>query len=76
MDKPVIPATEAAAAPEVPLTAAATVKPAPATEVATPVAAGSDAERAKAEKALRLARALRDNLRRRKVATKPARQSN
>ena len=76
MDKPVTTATEAAAAPEVPLTAPATAKPAPATEVATPVAAGSDVERAKAEKALRLAKALRDNLRRRKVATKPARPSN
>ena len=80
MNKPLTTATDAAAAPEVPPTAPATAKPAPATEVATPasgpVAAGSDVERAKAEKALRLAKALRDNLRRRKVAAKPARQSN
>ncbi|RZJ81773.1 MAG: hypothetical protein EON88_30755 [Brevundimonas sp.] len=80
MDKPVTTATEAAAAPEVPLTASATVKPAPATEVATPVSAAApvapDVERVRAEKALRLAKALRDNLRRRKVATKAARPSN
>ncbi len=74
MDKPVTTATEAAAAPEVPLTAPAPNKVA-ATEVATPAPA-SDVERAKAEKALRLAKALRDNLRRRKVATKAARPSN
>lgn len=76
MNKPLTTATDAAAAPEVPPTAAATAKPTPATEVATPVVAAPDVERAKAEKALRLAKALRDNLRRRKVATKPARQSN
>ena len=76
MDKPVTTAPEAAAAPEVPPAAPAPVKASPATEVATPVSATPDVERAKAEKALRLARALRDNLRRRKTATKPARPSN
>ena len=76
MDKPVTTAPEAAAA--IPDVRPATSAPAKATstpEVATPTPS-SDAERAKAEKALRLAKALRENLRRRKVATKPARQSN
>ena len=74
MDKPVTTATQAAAAPEAPPTAAAPAKVA-ATEVATPAPA-PDVARVKAEKALRLAKALRDNLRRRKVATKAARPSN
>lgn len=76
MDKPVTTAPEAAAAPEVPPVAPAPVKATPATEVATPSPAVPEAERAKAEKALRLAKALRDNLRRRKTATKAARPSN
>lgn len=51
--------------------------PAPETPpVAEPVAPAPSAPRAKSEKALRLAAALRDNLRRRKVATRPARPSN
>ncbi|MFN3560072.1 MAG: hypothetical protein ACK4UQ_12400 [Brevundimonas sp.] len=66
-------ATQAAAAPEAPPTAPAPAKVA--TEVATPAVA-PDVERVRAEKALRLAKALRDNLRRRKVATKAARPSN
>lgn len=74
MDKPVTTATDAAA-PEAPPAAAAAPNKVAATEVATPAVA-PDAERAKAEKALRLAKALRDNLRRRKVATKAARPSN
>ena len=74
MDKPVTTATQAAAAPEAPPTAPAPAKVA-ATEVATPAVA-PDVERVRAEKALRLAKALRDNLRRRKVATKAARPSN
>ena len=76
MDKPVTNASEAAAAPEVPPAAPAPAKAATATEVTTPATATPDVERVKAEKALRLAKALRDNLRRRKVATRPARQSN
>ena len=76
MDKPVTTAPEAAAAPEVPPSASAAVKAAVSTEVATPATAAPDVVRVKAEKALRLAKALRDNLRRRKVAAKPARQSN
>lgn len=78
MDKPVIPATEAAAPPEVPQSAPASA-PAPVKAAAEVTAASGpavEAERAKAEKALRLAKALRDNLRRRKVATKVARPSN
>ncbi|MDQ8029536.1 MAG: hypothetical protein REJ23_12495 [Brevundimonas sp.] len=62
-----------AAAPEgLPAAAPAPVK----SEVVTPSGPAAEAERAKAEKALRLAKALRDNLRRRKVAAKPARPSN
>jgi hypothetical protein len=80
MDKPVTTAPEAAAAHEAPPAAPAPAKAAPATEVATtvsaPASAAPEIERAKAEKALRLAKALRDNLRRRKVATKAARPSN
>lgn len=76
MDKPVTTAPQAAAVPEVPPTASAPVKPAAATEVTAPASPAPDAERAKAEKALRLAKALRDNLRRRKVATRAARPSN
>jgi len=74
MDKPVTTATKAAAAPEAPPTAAAPARMA-ATEVATSAPA-PDVERVKAEKALRLAKALRDNLRRRKVSTRAARPSN
>ena len=79
MDKPVTTAPEAAAASEAPPSASAPVKAATPTEVTTGVAgpaAGSDVTRVKSEKALRLAKALRENLRRRKVATRPARPSN
>ncbi len=80
MDKPVTTAPEAAAVHEAPPASTAPARAAPATEVATPVSGGVTAtphvERVKAEKALRLAQALRDNLRRRKVATKAARPSN
>ncbi len=81
MDKPVTTAPEAAAAPEVmpSVPAGAPVESpskAAAAEVAAPSAPAEAAERARAEKALRLAKALRDNLRRRKVAAKPARPSN
>ena len=80
MDKPVTTAPEAAAVHDAPPAAPAPVKAAPATEVATPVSGGvtatPDVARVKAEKALRLASALRDNLRRRKVATRAARPSN
>jgi hypothetical protein len=75
MDKPETTASEAAAVPEAPPAASTPVKAVPATEVTTPATA-PDPTRAKAEKALRLAKALRDNLRRRKVAAKPARPSN
>ncbi|RZJ24127.1 MAG: hypothetical protein EON85_14755 [Brevundimonas sp.] len=74
MDKPVTTASEAAAIPEAPPSASAPVKPA--AEVAAPTGPVVEVERAKAEKALRLAKALRDNLRRRKVAARPARPSN
>jgi hypothetical protein len=77
MDKPVTHTTDVAAAPEgLPAAASAPVKGevvAPSPSTSGPAA---EAERAKAEKALRLAKALRDNLRRRKVAAKPARPSN
>jgi hypothetical protein len=79
MDKPETTAPEAAAVPEAPPAAPAPVKAAPATEVTTGVSgapAPAGPARAKSEKALRLAKALRDNLRRRKVAAKPARPSN
>jgi hypothetical protein len=76
MDKPVIPATEAAAVPEVIPSAPVESPVKAAAEVTTPSGPAVEAERAKAEKALRLAKALRDNLRRRKVATKVARPSN
>ena len=79
MDKPETTAPEAAAVPEAPPAAPAPVKAAPATEVTTSVSgapAPAGPARAKSEKALRLAKALRDNLRRRKVAAKPARPSN
>ena len=81
MDKPETTAPEAAAVPEAPPAAPAPVKAAPATEVTTgvsgaPAPAPAGPARAKSEKALRLAKALRDNLRRRKVAAKPARPSN
>ncbi|MFC7378838.1 hypothetical protein [Brevundimonas sp. GCM10030266] len=73
MDKPVTHTPDVAAAPEgLPAAAPAPVKG----EVVAPSGAAVEAERAKAEKALRLAKALRDNLRRRKVAAKPARPSN
>ena len=75
MDKPVTTAPEAAAVPEVP-PAAAPTKPAPAAEVAAPA---PPAAKAKSEKALKLAQALRDNLKRRKAAVRsagPARPSN
>ena len=72
MDKPVTTAPEAAAVPEVP-PAAAPAKTGSAAEVVAPATA--DPARAKSEKALRLAAALRDNLRRRKAA-RPARPSN
>ena len=79
MDKPETTAPEAAAVPEAPPAAPAPVKATPATEVTTGVSgapAPAGPARAKSEKALRLAKALRDNLRRRKVAAKPARPSN
>jgi hypothetical protein len=72
MDKPVTNAPEAAAIPEVPQAAAAPAKALPAAEVVAPAAAPV---RARSEKALRLAQALRDNLRRRKAA-RPAKPSN
>ncbi|SFS88275.1 hypothetical protein [Brevundimonas viscosa] len=51
--------------------------PAPETPPAPePVAPAPVAPKAKSEKALRLAAALRANLRRRKIAARPARQSN
>jgi hypothetical protein len=75
MDKPETTASEAAAVPEAPPAAPAPVKAVAATEVSTPAPA-TDVTRVKSEKALRLAKALRDNLRRRKVAAKPARPSN
>lgn len=51
--------------------------PAPETPPAPePAAPAPVAPKAKSEKALRLAAALRANLRRRKVAARPARQSN
>jgi hypothetical protein len=51
--------------------------PAPETPpAAEPAAPAPVAPKAKSEKALRLAAALRANLRRRKVAARPARQSN
>ncbi|QDH73926.1 hypothetical protein [Brevundimonas sp. M20] len=76
MDKPVTIAPEAAAAPEVIPSAPVESPVKAAAEVTTPSGPAVEAERAKAEKALRLAKALRDNLRRRKVATKVARPSN
>lgn len=78
MAKPEITASEADPAPEPPPPAQGPVsgqaKAAPAPEVAAPPA-GTPA-RAKSEKALRLAQALRDNLKRRKAAARSARQSN
>ena len=51
--------------------------PAPETPPAVePTAPAPVAPKAKSEKALRLAAALRDNLRRRKAAARPARPSN
>jgi hypothetical protein len=53
--------------------------PIPAPEIAPAVEAPAPAAppaKAKSEKALRLAAALRDNLRRRKAASRPARPSN
>lgn len=76
MDKPVTTAPEAAAVPEVPPAAPAPAKAGPAAEVAAPVPASA---KAKSEKALKLAQALRDNLKRRKAAVRsaaPARPSN
>lgn len=45
-------------------------------ETPPPAAPETAAAKAKAEKALRLAQSLRANLRRRKIAAKPARPSN
>lgn len=75
MGKPVTTASDAAAAPEVPPGAPPATKVVAPTEVSAPAAATTPA-RAKSEKALRLAQALRDNLKRRKAAARPARPSN
>jgi hypothetical protein len=82
MAKPEITASEADAAPEPPPPApvqgtgqgTGQAKPASAPEVAA--APAGTPPRAKSEKALRLAQALRDNLKRRKAAARSARQSN
>ncbi len=76
MDKPETTAPEAAAVPEAPPAAPAPVKAAEVTTSVSGAATPAGPARAKSEKALRLAQALRENLRRRKVAAKPARPSN
>ncbi|MGQ3040864.1 MAG: hypothetical protein ACT6TH_08125 [Brevundimonas sp.] len=73
MAKPEITDAEALGPAEAPPPASATPKAAAAPEVAAPQ---TPAAKAKAEKALRLAQSLRANLRRRKVAARPARPSN
>jgi len=72
MAKPEITDADAQGPAEAPPPASATPKAA-APEVVAPQ---TPAAKAKAEKALRLAQSLRANLRRRKVATRPARPSN
>lgn len=76
MAKPEITASEADPSPEPPPPAPASepAKAVPAPEVAA--APAGTPPKAKSEKALRLAQALRDNLKRRKAATRSARQSN
>ncbi|RYG08570.1 MAG: hypothetical protein EON96_19765 [Caulobacteraceae bacterium] len=74
MAKPEITASDADAPNEAPPLA-----PVPAKAVAGPEVAAvptSAPARAKSEKTLRLAQALRANLKRRKIAARPARQSN
>ena len=75
MDKPALTPSAADPAPEVPPPATPVAKAAPSTEVAAPTPAPAPVK-AKSEKALRLAKALRDNLKRRKVSIRPARPSN
>jgi hypothetical protein len=74
MAKPEITASDADAANEAPPPAPAAAKAIVGPEVATPAAAAPN--KAKSEKALRLAQALRANLKRRKIAVRPARPSN